>query len=83
MYITRYNHKGKSMLATKKIYNEALTMDPIDKIKLVDELLGSLDIPNSEIAEEWTLEAKSRVSAYNAGEIKTVSMDEVFEKYKG
>jgi len=35
---------------TKK---EVLDLEPLDKIKLIDELLLSLDIPNKDIDELW------------------------------
>ncbi|MEA2017653.1 MAG: addiction module protein [Campylobacterota bacterium] len=70
------------MLATQTIYNEALTMQPIEKAQLIDQLILSLDVPNQTIKEQWNKEAESRVSAYKNNQLKTVPMEDVFNKYE-
>ncbi len=64
------------------IYNTALTLNPVDKIKHVDELLHSLNLSDNPIEEAWSIEADSRLKVYQKGETETVSMDDVFAKYK-
>ena len=70
------------MLATQTIYNEALVMQPIERVHLIDQLILSLDIPNQTIEKQWNDEAESRVEAYQNGKLKTVSGKEVFAKYE-
>ncbi len=64
------------------IYDEALTMKPIEKIHLIDELLKSLDLPNEDIDKLWKKEVEDRIEAYEGGKLKTVSEYDVFAKYK-
>ncbi|MFA9240506.1 MAG: addiction module protein [Candidatus Paceibacteria bacterium] len=64
------------------IYDEAMSMKPLEKIHLIDELLKSLDLPNQNIDELWKREIEDRIKAYDKGEIESVSIDEVFSKYK-
>lgn len=64
------------------IVEEALTLKPIERLHLVDELLLSLDIPTKEIDLLWAEEAEKRIEAYNLGEVKTLSSQEVFAKYR-
>lgn len=64
------------------IKEEVLTLKPIEKIQLIDELLLSLDIPTKEIDEIWAEEVEKRIKAYDDGLIKSVSSSEVFSKYK-
>ena len=64
------------------IVEEAFTLKPIERLHLVDELLLSLDIPTKEIDLLWAEEAKKRLEAYNLGEVKTLSSQEVFAKYR-
>ena len=64
------------------IVEEALTLKPIERLHLVDELLLSLDIPTKEIDLVWAKEAEKRLEAYNLGEVKTLSSQEVFAKYR-
>ena len=46
------------------IVEEALTLKPIERLHLVDELLLSLDIPTKEIDLLWAEEAEKRIEAY-------------------
>jgi len=64
------------------IKEEVLTLKPIEKIQLIDELLLSLDLPSKEIDEVWAKEVEKRIEAYTAGLIKSVPASEVFSKYK-
>lgn len=60
---------------------EILSMKPIEKIHLIDELLLSLNLPEKEIDTLWENETESRIEAYNQGKLKAVSESEVFSKY--
>ena len=64
------------------IVEEALTLKPIERLHLVDELLLSLDVPTKEIDLLWSEEAEKRIQAYNQGNMKTLSSQEVFAKYR-
>jgi len=64
------------------IKEEVLTLKPIEKIQLIDELLLSLDIPSKELDDIWAKEVEKRIKAYNEGLIKSVPDSEVFSKYK-
>jgi len=43
------------------IVEEALTLKPIERLHLVDELLLSLDLPTKEIDLLWAEEAEKRI----------------------
>ena len=64
------------------IVEEALTLKPIERLHLVDELLLSLDIPTKEIELLWAKEVEKRINAYEQGEAKALSSQEVFSKYQ-
>ncbi|WNZ00210.1 addiction module protein [Sulfurospirillum sp. 'SP'] len=64
------------------IVEEALTLKPIERLHLVDELLLSLDVPTKEIDFLWAEEAEKRIQACDQGEIKIFSSQEVFAKYR-
>ncbi|MBN2285861.1 MAG: addiction module protein [Tissierellales bacterium] len=70
------------MSTPSKVLKEALALQPTDKVKLIDKLLSSLDKPDKEIDKLWKSEAESRIDAYERGEIKAVTLEEVLEKYK-
>jgi hypothetical protein len=64
------------------LIREAASLPPLDKLQLVDYLLESLDMPDTEIEKLWAEESSRRWEGYKAGEIGSVSAAEVFEKYK-
>jgi putative addiction module component (TIGR02574 family) len=64
-------------LATK----EVLSLKPLEKIQLIDELLLSLDMPNKELDEIWAEEAENRIEAYEAGKTQAQDAYKVLSKY--
>jgi putative addiction module component (TIGR02574 family) len=64
------------------IIHQATALPPLERLQLVDYILESLDMPDKEIEKLWADEASRRWKGYKAGEIKTLSAAEVFEKYK-
>ena len=65
---------------TQKILQEALMLSPIERATLVDELVASLDRPDSEIDKLWIQEAENRLKAYNSGELESVPAEVVFQE---
>jgi hypothetical protein len=66
------------MAAAKEIFEQALSLKPLEKADLVDRLLSSLDQPDEAITELWAKEAESRLDAYE----KAASLEKVLSKYK-
>ncbi|GMR07393.1 MAG: hypothetical protein BMS9Abin26_0396 [Gammaproteobacteria bacterium] len=70
------------MSSTKEILKEALSLSPDEKAELVDELLVSLDSPEPDIEKVWAEEVEKRIDAIDQGKSKTISLEEVLQKYK-
>ncbi len=70
------------MSDTKEIIKDALSLKPVEKAKLVEQVLSSLDKSDREIDELWAKEAESRVDAYDKGKLRSASLAEILEKYK-
>ena len=68
-------------VVTDKVTEEALSL-PVDvRLRLVERLLASLNLPTDpEIDRLWAEEAERRVSQIEAGEAKLVSGEDVFSK---
>ena len=64
------------------LIEEALTLKPVERLQLVDELLLSLELPSKEVDDAWKKEAENRLLAFKNGTLKAVSKEEVFAKYK-
>jgi putative addiction module component (TIGR02574 family) len=63
----------------EQVLNEALSLDRSERAQLAERLFSSLDISQEEIDRLWAQEADSRIDAYNRGDIKAVSANDVFK----
>lgn len=68
--------------SSQKILKEVLTLPIKERAFPVDDLLASLDQPDKQIDSLWRKEVEERIAAYQAGEIRTVALDEVLSKYR-
>jgi len=64
-----------------EILKELLELSPREKAFMIDELLKSLDEPDEEIDKLWKQESEARIDAYEKGQLKSMSAEEVFSKY--
>ena len=64
------------------ILNRLLELPAVEKARLVDQLLSSLDEPDEAIDALWRKEVEDRIQAYRAGQLKSVSLEEVLAKYR-
>ncbi len=70
------------MSTSKDILDKVLSLPVTEQAELVDRLLMSIDNVDKEIESRWAEEAESRIDAYQAGNLKSVSVEEVLAKYK-
>jgi hypothetical protein len=70
------------MLNSQELYQQISHLPSLEKLRLAELLLADLDTPNPEIDGIWLKEAQKRWQAYKLGELKTVSYEEVMQKYK-
>jgi putative addiction module component (TIGR02574 family) len=67
---------------TQEILARALGLPAVEKARIVDELLSSLNSPDEAIDVLWRKEVEDRIKAYNAGTLKSISLDEVLSRYR-
>jgi len=65
-------------MSVNQIIEQALELKVNDRFKIVDEILKSLDKPDTQIDNIWAEESQSRLNAYRKGELETVSEEEFF-----
>ena len=70
------------MIKEQKLIEEIMDLSPSKKAKIINKLLNSLDKPDKEIEEKWKKEVEDRIDAYENGKIKSVSLEQVLQKYK-
>lgn len=64
------------------LIRKAASLPPLDRLQLVDYILESLDMPDTDIEKLWADESSRRWEGYKVGEIRSVAAADVFEKYK-
>jgi putative addiction module component (TIGR02574 family) len=60
---------------------EARKLSPAERIRLVDDILSSLDQMDPSLDAKWAAEAEDRIAAYRRGELKAVELREVVAKH--
>jgi putative addiction module component (TIGR02574 family) len=57
--------------------NDALSLPPVDRASLIEELLASFDRQaRAAIDAAWANEAEQRINALDAGETTAITLDE-------
>ena len=65
-------------MTARDLLEEALKLDPGDRLVLVEGLLKSLDEPDRILNDVWVEEAEKRLRAYREGRLDGVPMENVF-----
>lgn len=65
-----------------RLMEELLALSPEQKAEVIKELTQNLYPIDPELDEYWKIEVEKRIEAYERGEMKAISMEEVFGKYK-
>ena len=64
-----------------RLVNEIRALPDEEKLRVVDAILTDLDKPDQEIDQVWAEEARKRWNSYKAGQLQTVSYEELMRKY--
>jgi len=67
--------------ARMSVREEIMSLKPLEKIHLVDELLLSLDTPSNVLDSIWLEEIEARVKAYDNGKVIAKDASKVLSKY--
>ena len=70
------------MFNTDELVDEAMSLPVELRAQLIDKLLKSLNPAQAEIDELWAVEAEKRVADIEAGKVRPVAGEEVFEKIR-
>ncbi len=70
------------METLEQLAKKAIGLRPIDRIRLVEAILYSLDKPDPDIEKSWIAESEARYEAYKRGELKAYDWDEIKKGYE-
>lgn len=68
--------------STNKLPAGIRDLPDIEKLRLVDAILESLDKPDPEIERVWASEARKRWTAYKKGAVRSIPYKSVLAKYR-
>jgi putative addiction module component (TIGR02574 family) len=68
--------------ANRELCAQAARLSSSDRVKLVEQLLDSLDAPDPEMDRAWTDEVEQRLAAYRRGELSAIALDDALAKYR-
>jgi len=64
-------------MTTKSIEKTILQLSPIERIRIVENILASLNHPDKSIERAWGIESDNRLAAYKNGKVKGISLETV------
>lgn len=64
-------------MGTRELLEQALRLDPTERLELVDQVLHSLDRPDPTVDRIWIEEAERRLTAYRAGRVRGIPAEDV------
>ncbi len=70
------------MESIDQLAKKALELEPVERIRLVEAILYSLDKLDPDIEQSWVVEAEARYEAYKRGELKAIDWDEIKKRYE-
>ncbi len=68
-------------LDVNHILQHALVLPALERATLAEALLSSLDHPDPRIDENWSKEAEERLADFQAGRMKSITAEDVFEQF--
>ncbi len=69
------------MESVDQLAKKALVLQPVERIRLVEAILYSLDKPNPDVEQSWIAESEARYKAYKKGELKATDWDDIKKRY--
>ncbi len=70
------------MESVDKLAKKALYLLPVERIRLVEAILYSLDKPDKTIENSWIKESEARYEAYKTGKLKAIDWDDIKSGYE-
>ena len=72
----------ENIMDTKSVFKDALQLRPAERLQLIEMLSKSLNKPDENIENIWAEEAEKRYKALEEGKVKTITLNEIIERYK-
>ncbi len=64
-------------MTVKNIEKNILQLSPVQRLRIVENILASLNKPDQTIERAWGLESDKRLAAYKEGKVKGIGLESV------
>lgn len=68
--------------SVEQLVKKAASLQPVERIRLVEAILSGLDKPDPDIERAWAAEAEARLEAYKRGELEAADWEEIKKRYE-
>lgn len=69
---------------SRRVLEEALQLPPIERAKLVEDILSSFDqVGREELDRLWVEEVEDRIEAHDRGDLGSTPSEKVFRRLEG
>ncbi len=69
-------------MTIETLVEESLKLKPLDKFRLANIILESVDVGQPDIDKMWGEEAERRLVAVQQGALKTIDLDDFIREYQ-
>lgn len=70
------------MDTVEKLAKQAIELQPVERLRLVEAILFSLDKTDPDIEKSWIAESELRYEAYKQGELNAHNWNEIKKRYE-
>ncbi|MCP4112547.1 MAG: addiction module protein [Desulfobacteraceae bacterium] len=70
------------METAELLAKKALELQPLERVRLAEAILHSLDKPDPDTDQAWVAESEARYEAYKQGELEAVDWDTIKKRYQ-
>ena len=64
-------------MTVKNIERSIPKLSPLERIRLIESLIASLNVPDPKIERAWAIESDKRLAAYKKGLVKGIPLETV------
>jgi putative addiction module component (TIGR02574 family) len=68
-------------LSSEAVLQNALALPVVERAKIIDQLLSSLDETDPQLDIKWAKEVEARLDAFEDGKIQSIPLAEVLARY--
>jgi putative addiction module component (TIGR02574 family) len=65
-----------------QLAKKAVKLEPVERIRLVEAILHSLDKPDHDIEQSWVAESEARYAAFKRGELDAIDWEKIKKRYE-